>query len=125
MGLVLLDSSFLIALFTQRDVHHQSAVAADSGQSKLIASTITLSEVMAGAFSAKIEKLVEPLLARTISEFIAVDQEIAQESGRTRAESGLKLPDAIICATARVQGAQLWTFDARLAKATPGARLLA
>jgi predicted nucleic acid-binding protein len=125
MGLVLLDSSFLIALFTQKDIHHQSAVEADSGQSKLIASTITLSEVMAGAFSAKIDTLVEPLLARTISEFIAVDQAIARESGRIRAESGLKLPDAIICATARLHKAELWTFDAKLAKATPGARLLA
>jgi predicted nucleic acid-binding protein len=125
MGLVLLDSSFLIALFTENDLHHQSAVSADPGQSKLIASTITLSEVMAGAFAARIEKLVEPLLERAISEFIAVDHAIARESGRIRAESGLKLPDAIICATALVHGAQLWTFDAKLAKATPGALCLA
>ena len=125
MGVVLLDSSFLIALFTKNDLHHQSAVEANPGQSKLIASTITLSEVMAGAFSARIEKLVEPLLERTINEFISVDQAIARESGRIRAESGLKLPDAIICATALVHKAELWTFDGRLAKATPGARLLA
>ncbi len=124
MGLVLLDSSFLIALFTENDLHHQSATKADPGPSKLIASTITLSEVMAGAFSVRIEKLVEPLLDRLINEFIAVDHAIARESGRIRAESGLKLPDAIISATARLCQAQLWTFDAKLAKATPGARLL-
>lgn len=125
MGLILLDSSFAIALFTTRDQHHSAAIGEYSDSHTYIASTVTTIEVMTGAIATGAEKIVWPRLKRLVSEFVAVDEPISLEAARLRSVGGLKTPDAIIAATAQRRGAQLWTFDAKLAKATPGARLLA
>ena len=124
MGLILLDSSFAIALFTTRDQHHSAAIREYSDSHTYIASTVTTIEVMTGAIATGAEKIVWPRLKRLVSEFVAVDEPISLEAARLRSVGGLKTPDAIISATAQRRGAQLWTFDARLAKATRGARLL-
>jgi predicted nucleic acid-binding protein len=45
---------------------------------------------------------------------IDLSAEIKREAVRLRKESGLKLPDAIVCATAKIKSATLLTNDDRL-----------
>lgn len=47
-------------------------------------------------------------------EVIDLSAEIKREAVRLRKESGLKLPDAIVCATAKIKSATLLTNDDRL-----------
>jgi predicted nucleic acid-binding protein len=125
MGLILLDSSFAIAVFSSSDLHHMQALQNYDAANTYIASTVTAAEVMAGAFKSGSESFIWPRLQRLVKEFIAVDEKVAYQAAQIRVERGLKTPDAIISATASIKGAQLWTFDSKLAKATPGARCLA
>mgnify|MGYP001194029163 FL=1 len=46
-------------------------------------------------------------------QLVAVDAAVADEGARIRRETGLKLPDAIIAATAMLQGATLVTANAK------------
>jgi predicted nucleic acid-binding protein len=124
MGLVLLDSSFLIALANSDDQHHLRAVATYKPEHRYTISAITVTEVMAGATTAKSEEETWNQLNRFIAQIHPVDGETARLAARTRLTKGLKTPDAIISATAIVQQAELWTFDGQLAKATPGAHHL-
>jgi predicted nucleic acid-binding protein len=124
MGLVLLDSSVLIALLNPQDLHHHTAIDSFTPQDSYLASALSLTEILPRAISAKREddfwRHLGPLL-RTI---VPVDRQIATRAAQIRVSAGLKTPDAIISACALEAQAQLWTFDARLAKATKGARLL-
>jgi predicted nucleic acid-binding protein len=125
MGLVLFDSSVLIALINPSDEHHTVAINSYDPHSILIASALSVTEVLPQAISAGKEKAFWSHLGPYMQKVIEVDLEIASLAARLRAELKLKTPDAIISATARVHSAQLWTFDSKLAKVTPGARLLA
>ena len=80
MGLILLDSSFAIALFTTRDQHHSAAIREYSDSHTYIASTVTTIEVMTGAIATGAEKIVWPRLKRLVSEFVAVDEPISLEA---------------------------------------------
>lgn len=125
MGLVLLDSSVLIALLNPRDIHHEVAINSNSSGNQFLVSTISLTEIMPRAIKdGNAEAIWKALLAMTHA-IVDLGVELSMSAARIRATTSLRTPDAIISATAQERGAQLWTFDARLAKATPGARLLA
>ena len=49
-------------------------------------------------------------------EVVRLSDDIENETIRLRRHGGLKLPDAIVAATARVCGARLLTLDQRLAR---------
>jgi predicted nucleic acid-binding protein len=123
--LVLLDSSVIIALFHPEDKHHHVARGLEKGDSRFIASTLTITEVMPRAIGKSNAALISRALSVLVDEFVDVDSDIAHRAAQLRSSSGVKTPDAIISATALIKQAQLWTFDAKLAKATPGARCLA
>ena len=125
MGLVLLDSSVLIAALNPRDIHHQSALDSHVAGNHFIISSISITELMPRAIKDGIEQPIWAALTAMVDEVVKLDGSLAISAARIRSSKGLKTPDSIISATARERGAQLWTFDARLAKATPGARLLA
>ena len=125
MGLVLLDSSVLIALLNPRDIHHQKALDSNAPTHRYIISTISIPEVMAHAIKEGIADRIWRALDSLIYQMVDIDRQIATDAAHLRVSSGLKTPDAIISACATQAKAQLWTFDAKLAKATPGARLLA
>lgn len=55
---------------------------------------VTLAELYAGGHEREVERLLEPL------EEIPVDVEIARRAGRIRRVTSLRLPDAMIAATA-------------------------
>ena len=79
-------------------------------------SQITRIELLSySALSAEEEARIQPLLAAV--PVILLDDRIERETIAVRRRVHLKLPDAIIAATASVHGLQLLTLDARLAAA--------
>lgn len=125
MGLVLLDSSVLIAILNPRDKHHQVAIDSYSSADQYQISAISLTEVMPAAIKTGRAGAVRQKLEEIARVVVDLDSEIGHRAAEVRVETGLKTPDAIVSATALATKAQLWTFDGKLAKAHKGARLLA
>lgn len=75
--------------------HLRGAVRIKPGRHRLNYSVITRAELFAGATGTD-------LAARVLAPFreIPVDRAIAERAGRIRRESGLRMPDALIAATA-------------------------
>ncbi len=128
MGAIILDSLLLIAFLNSSDKHHMAAKSAiEASNSSFKISILTVSEVLVKA-SGESEKRKRELLAdlsKEFSPFFPFDLEVAVLAASVRAKSPLRLPDAIISATATINKAELWTCDAALAKAHKGARLIA
>ena len=125
MGLVILDSSFVIALAQPTDKHHKKAKSYFVAEQRYVISAITATEFMSGVSSERLEERSWTALNLMIHQILDVGADVARKAAAIRRSTGLKTPDAIISATAQISKAQLWTFDTKLAKATPGARLLA
>lgn len=128
MGRVVLDSSVLIAMFYDGDIHSKSVVKKleEEVHSYLI-STISLAETLIQAYRVSFEE-GERIMGRilyAIPEVIVVDAIVASEAARIRAKTGMKIADSIISATATLNEAQLWTLDRKQAKAHKGAILIA
>ncbi len=92
-------------------------------RSRLSVSVITRAELLAGAEDARDGALVRRLLASMTEH--AVDRQIAEEAGRLRVETGIRLPDALIAATALVHSLTLHTRNVRDFRRVPGLRLRA
>ena len=56
-------------------------------------------------------------LEEWITHFVVVSVEIAKRAGELGTIFNLKAPDGIIVATAELMGLELWTCDAKMAKA--------
>ena len=127
MGAIILDSSVVIAFLNSSDKHHMAAKSAiEASNSSFKISILTVSEVLVKA-SGESEKRKRELLAdlsTAFAPFFPFDLEVAVLAASVRAKSPLRLPDAIISATATINKAELWSCDARLAKAHKGARLI-
>jgi len=87
----------------------------------LSVSVITRAELLAGARDEPDALSVRRLLA-SMTEY-AVDRRIAERAGRLRVETGIRLPDALIAATALVHSLTLHTRNVRDFKRVPGLRL--
>lgn len=109
MGVILLDSNTLIYL--SKGLLSIDKVLPD-GETYAV-SVVTYMEVMGYPFSSQAE---EELISSLFSHFhiIMVDAVIAKRVIALRKEYKIKLPDAIICATALTHQAQLFTNDIRL-----------
>jgi predicted nucleic acid-binding protein len=125
MGLVILDSSVLIAALNPKDAHHEAALKSNTVGVQFIISAISITELMPRAIKEGSDDSVWTALTAMVHHVVDVNSSLAMSAAQIRSTDGLKTPDAIISATARAEGAELWTFDAKLAKATPGARCLA
>jgi predicted nucleic acid-binding protein len=101
--------------------HLGGAVRLPGRRSRLSVSVITRAELLAGARDARDVAVVRRLLASMTEH--AVDRQIAEEAGRIRAEVGIRLPDALIAATALVHGVTLHTRNTRDFRRVPGLRL--
>lgn len=105
---LLLDSNFLINLFNGRI----DANSIPSDRSVYI-SSITFMEILGFPFNSKDEEqLVRDVLNRFIT--VYVNKVIAERVIRLRRQRKIKLPDAIICATAVELGAILYSDDKQL-----------
>lgn len=125
MGLILLDSSVLIALINLVDKHHNAVMQNFETSSWYAISALTLTEVLPHAAAKGVIEEVQAKITQKLHQIVDVSQEIAVSAAYVRAKTGLRTPDAIISATATAAKATLWTCDVRLAKLHKGARLIA
>jgi len=128
MGRVVLDSSVLIAMFYDGDIHSKSvAKKLEAEENSYLISTISLAETLIQAFRVSIDEgeRIKGRILFAVSEVIDVDANVASEAARIRAKTGMKIADALISATATLNRAQLWTLDRRQAKAHKGSVLIA
>jgi len=126
-----LEDAGLVALDTSPFIYHLEDVAPYSDLTDAlflwiarpgghaVTSTLTLLEVMVGPYRAKDEARVNEFYARLTTfphlDWLPPTLEVADRAAGLRAAHGLRVPDAIQLATARVAGATLFlTNDARL-----------
>lgn len=121
MGALALDASAVIALFSGVDAHHSRAVAefraANDRQEAFVMAASAYSEVLVHSIREGREDLVDSFVDRLGIEVVPVDRHVAKLAAEHRARHRtLRLPDALVLATARARGARLLTFDERLAQ---------
>jgi len=90
-------------------------------RSRLSVSVITRAELLAGARDDRDVASIRRLLAAMTER--VVDRQIVEEAGRLRAQTAIRLPDALIAATALVHGLTLHSRNVRDFKRVPGLRL--
>lgn len=119
MGPVALDASVAIGLLESTDAHHERALRAlrecDGAPLSMAASAYseTLVRPLAKGHAAPVEAFVERLRV----EIVPLDRGIARRAAELRSEHGrLRLPDALVLASAEARDARLITFDERLAQ---------
>jgi toxin FitB len=98
-----------------------------------LAKTRRLDPSFAGSFYSSITRaelyswpfVDEDVVDRLLSQFdeIPVDREVAEEAGRIRRESGVRLPDALIAATAILTKRPLFTRNKKDFRRVPRLRL--
>jgi len=100
--------------------HLRGANELRRGRHRLFYSVITRAELFAGTTGSD-------AVSRLLSAFreLSVDREVAERAGRIRRESGLRLPDALVAATAIVHGLALATRNRRDFDRVRGLRLRA
>jgi len=88
--------------------HLRGAVELKAGRHRLHYSVITRAELFAGSSATDVvNQLLGPLRE------VPVDRAIAERAGRVRRETGIRLPDALIAATALERKLQIATRNAR------------
>jgi predicted nucleic acid-binding protein len=121
VGALILDASVLIGLLDTADAHHEQAVdeveAADSAGETLLLPASAYSEALVSfAREGRTADAREAVAAMGI-EVVAMTQLIAERAAELRAKhEHLRVPDAIVLATAHGLGAQLLTYDEDLDK---------
>lgn len=119
MGRVItLDAGVLIAMLNERDVHHAWATEflIDSADAEFIMPALTYGECLVrpaqadqvNAFLANIDGLALNVIELTADGAVRV--------ARVRAETKLRMPDAVVLSTALEHSSSLATTDARLAE---------
>ena len=112
MGLTHLDAGIIIAFLDGDDSHHDAATAAlsnalDNAERHSIAAS-ALAECLVGPArrSTKAVELVRTVIDRLPASVVPLDEEIATRAAVLRARHGsLKLPDALVIATAETSNA--------------------
>ena len=114
-----------IAINNDGDSHYKSATSALLEASPWVGiSVISFSEFLVGFGQRTDFEEIRISIFKKFDEVFNVDVEIASLAVRIRTEKKLKLPDALISASATLKNCELWTFDVSLAKSHPSSRLL-
>lgn len=129
MGVAVVDASVLIATIDNEDPHHERAtweLKAARQQHRLALPAVAFSEALVVPYrtSQSDGRGVEEALRR-LGRVEPVTDMIASRAAQLRAKRRIKLPDALILATAvelRVQ--EILTFDERWRSVDPRVRLL-
>jgi predicted nucleic acid-binding protein len=104
----LIDTNIFLNVLRSEEPYSSSsgALLADVEEKRVngLASTVTLAEILVGAYKAGDEatKIVDLALRRLEGRgflFVAVDEAVARRGAEVRAKHGLGLPDALIAAT--------------------------
>jgi predicted nucleic acid-binding protein len=121
VGALILDASVLIGLLDTSDAHHNAAVddveAADLRGDELLTPASAYSEALVSF--ARAERVADAREAVAAMGIVVtpLTAAIGEHAAELRAEhERLRLPDAIVLATARVLGSELLTYDDRLAR---------
>jgi predicted nucleic acid-binding protein len=123
LGLIILDSSVLIALLDSEDRHYKSCTSAFKvskleSENRFGISAVTIAESLIDSFVTSYDNALS-IFAR-ICEFVntvvAFDTKIAFRSAQIRALAGVSLADAMIISTAENFDAELWTCDKKIIK---------
>ena len=124
MALVVLDTSIVIAFLDPDDALHEAAVQAlaDRQHDELIVPASAYAEMLVGPYrsGAKAVAEIESFLADFAIRIEPITATIARAAARLRGRSkSLRLPDALVLATAEEFGAALvLTGDASLARSS-------
>jgi predicted nucleic acid-binding protein len=121
VGALILDASVLIGLLDTADTHHDRAIddveAADREGLQLLLPASAYSETLvAFARAHRLEEARLSITAMGIS-VVAFTDTIAERAAELRARHNrLRLPDAIVVATAQEMGGNLLSYDRRLSQ---------
>ena len=124
MEALILDASVLIGLLDTADRHHNRAVddveVADSEGHQLLLPASAYSETLvAFARARRLDEARRAITAMGIS-IVPLNDRIAEQAAELRASHDrLRLPDAIVLATARDLGGRLLSYDRRLSRLAP------
>lgn len=100
--------------------HLRGATELKAGSHRLHYSVVTRAELFAGTTGTDVvRRLLDPLRE------VPVDRGIAERAGRVRRETGIRLPDALIAATALERRLQLATRNLRDVERVRGVRVRA
>jgi predicted nucleic acid-binding protein len=127
MGKVVIDTSVVLALFDANDAHHEAASESVAGLQPsdpvyLLSAVVYAEAMVAAARISAAERLhTRGLLRRGFGPVYEVDERVAEEAAMLRAaHRWLRLPDALVLATADVERADvILTCDKRWAKVSP------
>jgi predicted nucleic acid-binding protein len=125
VGAIALDADVLIGFLNRDDSHHSAArrlvAEAERDGDRIVVAASVYAEALIGPLRAGRGEVVEDFLAAFAVEVIPVDRSLAREAAGIRARHRtLRLPDAMALAAARLAGAELKTFDRRLARVAAG-----
>ena len=109
---VLLDSSTVVGFLDRDDALHADAdrrLRALAGRERLIVSVVSYAEVLTGARLGHHDiDIVQGFFAQLIDDVVVVDVEVAERASVLRAaKRSLRMPDALILATADVRQADV------------------
>jgi predicted nucleic acid-binding protein len=121
MGVALLDSNTVIGFLDADDLLHQAAdaaVRAAATEHNLAVSVVTVAELLTGAkLGHHDERTVRRFFAEAVSRRIPLDELAAERAAELRAaHKALKMPDALILATADLNADVVLTGDDRWLK---------
>jgi predicted nucleic acid-binding protein len=125
VGAIALDADVLIGFFNRDDAHHSSArrvlQTAEQDGDRLLTAASVYAEVIVGPLRAGRAGEIDVAMTALGIDVVPIDRETAREAARLRARHRtLPLPDALSLAVARRAGAELKTFDRRLARIAAG-----
>lgn len=115
MGItVVLDTNVFLNVKNREEPYYESSKqvldAVDEGRIRAVISAVSIAELCAGYYSARDERGKQELIVHLLSSkgfsVVNLDVKLADVSGRIRAETGLRLPDAIIVASGLERGAE-------------------
>jgi predicted nucleic acid-binding protein len=121
VGALILDASVLIGLLDTADSHHDRAIddveAADRDGDQLLLPASAYSETLvAFARARRIQEAREAITSMGIT-IVSLTDTIAERAAELRARHRrLRLPDAIVLATAKELGGRLLSYDSRLSQ---------
>ena len=117
--MIVLDASVLIAHLDGADAHHQRAtdLLLDAIDERLIASPLTLAEVLVGPARAGQADLAEEALRQLGVEAVPLSADAPRDLAGLRVRTQLRLPDCCVLLAARTAGGYVVTFDDRLHRA--------
>jgi predicted nucleic acid-binding protein len=121
VGSLVLDANVAIALFTASDAHHDQALVELDGalgrDDDLLMAASAYSEIMVHAVRSEQGELIDRFVDRLRMEVVPTDRDIGRRAAGLRAaRRSLRLPDALVVATAQARRASLLSFDAELAR---------